>query len=135
MIELLQRIGQRLIIICTVAEEVDGSIDGMTQRGWVGDALSGNIKGGTVIGRGDDKGEARLGLDAILRSQGLERHITLIVVHRQDTVEVVLIGITEEVIGDKGTVGLYTSLLKRRNGWGNDVLLWGFRASTAMRGF
>ena len=85
-----------------------------------------------MVGSCDDKGKSCLHLHTIFSGQCLERHITLIVVHRQDTVEVVLIGITEEVIGDKGTVGLYTSLLKRRNGWGNDILL--FRARLGIQG-
>ena len=60
---------------------------------------------------------------ATLQSNCFERSQSLIVIHRQHTVEVVVGARTEEAVGSKRTKGLNTLVCQFLNGGQNDVLL------------
>ena len=64
----------------------DGQIHGGDQTGNVGDALPGNVKGGSVIDAGADHWEAQRDVDAGIEIQRFERDQSLIVVHADETV-------------------------------------------------
>ena len=95
----------------------------MAQRLLTGNTLTRNIKGRTMVRGGADGRNTRLQLHAVFLRQGLEGHITLIVVHRQHTIEILILMIAKELIGSKGAECLNTLLFHRLDGRSDDILL------------
>ena len=108
----------------SVAEYVDGCIDGMTQRSWVGNAFTSDVEAWIVVGGGDYEGESRLHLHAKFLGLCFEGYIALVVVHCQNAIEAGLKVVAKEIICSIRTIDLNTSFLNGFEGRTDNVLFF-----------
>lgn len=88
----------RVFVLSSVAEDVDGGVDGAAHRGAVGDAFACDVVSCAMVGRGTDDGEACGEVDAVFHSKGFERGKALVVIHGEDGVEVFVGMVAEEAV-------------------------------------
>ena len=123
MVELGQWVLQRLVVVDTVTGYVDGQVDGIAHRTLVGLSLSCNLEAGTVVGSRHDDGQACCEAYTVVGHDSLKGRHTLVVVHRQYSIELRELAIAEEGVSCIGTEGLQTVLLQLLDGRLDDLLL------------
>ena len=69
----------------------------------VGDALAGDVEGGAVVDGGTDDGEAEGYVYGVGEGYQFDGDVSLVVVHGDDAVEIVVEGAVEQGVAGKGT--------------------------------
>ena len=109
-VELWQRVYAGLVVLLAVTENVGGEIYSVEHRRRISLVASCNLERRSHLrGRADDRQSGCVVHPGVGRD-GPERGKPLVVVHRQDTVEVVVVAGTEELIGGVWTESLYVVL-------------------------
>ena len=99
-----------LVIVLTVAPHVDGLIDGISQRLLVNHIFAHHVQTNTMSGSSANQLQPRGETNTVLIGHSLEGRLSLIVIHGQYTVEMIVGAATKEVIGSIGAKYLDTLL-------------------------
>ena len=95
----------------------------MAERHRVCLAEAGNVVCCAVVWRRADDGQACCVVDAFLDGECLERSKSLVVIHGENGIEIVVGSAAEESVGGIGTEGLYAVFFQFVDGGDDDVVL------------
>ena len=87
------------IMFATAANNVNTFKNGRHKGGMVGNIFSGNVKGGSVVGRSANKLQTRCIIDAFATGNGFKRDQTLVVVHGQYRIKLLVTAAGKKSIG------------------------------------
>ena len=107
MIELLQRIVERLVVFDAVAEDVECEIYGISERAFVSHVLACDVVSRAVVGRCAHDRQSGCEVYAVAEIETLERSQALVVIHCQYAVECSVALMSEEAVGCVWSEGTY----------------------------
>ena len=94
-----------------MASDVHGRPACRAQAGAISDTLAGDVKGRTVVGTGANHRQSRCKIDPFPEGKALEWHQPLVVVHRQNAVEMPIATGTKKAVGTEGPLNGESRLL------------------------
>jgi hypothetical protein len=99
----LPRLGNESRSILSAGGQFTGQADGVNHGGWIRLMFPGDAKSRAVIGAGARDGEAEGDVDGGVKIEEFQRNQTLIVIHRDDRVEIAQRRVAENRVGDSRT--------------------------------
>ena len=127
-VELWQWVLVSLFAGFTMAEGIECQEDGVAERDGICLVVACHIVAWGGVGCCMDDREAGGIEHAILVEEGVEWHGCLVVVHRHDAIELVVVSVAEEIVGWVRTECLDALLGECIDGWDDDVALLGAAA-------